>query len=129
MALADGMEGAADDSGGCAPGSVTLRLVSGMALLRPDEQIFDAMLEGWRNQQMARNLDFCTIERRGNVMRVHGRGQRVPHAVVVADVRRVDRRWADGVAHPHVDGALLPGRGALVLPVRHRSGVRLADAV
>jgi hypothetical protein len=33
-------------------------------LLRPDEQVFEAMLTGWRNQQLARNLAFSTIEGR-----------------------------------------------------------------
>lgn len=56
-------------SEGSAPGSAALHLVSGVALLRPEEQVFAAMLEGWRNQQIARNLDFCTIERRSNVVR------------------------------------------------------------
>jgi hypothetical protein len=27
-----------------------------------DEQVFEAMLEGWRDQQIARNLSFTTIE-------------------------------------------------------------------
>jgi site-specific recombinase XerD len=33
-------------------------------LLRPEEQVFEAMVEGWRNQQLARNLAFSTIEGR-----------------------------------------------------------------
>jgi integrase/recombinase XerC len=52
-----------------APGSATLQLADGVALLRPDEQVFAAMLRGWRNQQLARNLGFGTIERRENVVR------------------------------------------------------------
>lgn len=51
------------------PGSSKLHLVSGVALLRPDEQVFEAMLEGWRNQQLARNLKFSTIEQRENAVR------------------------------------------------------------
>lgn len=35
-----------------------------MALLRPEEQTFAAMLDGWRNQQLARNLAFSTISSR-----------------------------------------------------------------
>ncbi|MFB7794010.1 hypothetical protein ACFC0R_27760 [Streptomyces sp. NPDC056086] len=38
------------------PGSAGLHLVDGLPLLRPDEQVFEAMLKGWRNQQLARNL-------------------------------------------------------------------------
>ena len=33
-------------------------------LLRPDEQVMEAMLEGWRAQQLARNLAFSTIGKR-----------------------------------------------------------------
>jgi len=38
-----------------------LVLVSGAALLRPDVQLFEAMLEGWRHQQASRNLAPATI--------------------------------------------------------------------
>jgi integrase/recombinase XerC len=51
------------------PGSATLQLADGVALLRPDEQMFTAMLRGWENQQRARNLGPGTIERRVNVVR------------------------------------------------------------
>ena len=54
---------------GKAPGAAALHLVSGVTLLRPDEQVFDAMLDGYRNQQLARNLSFGTIERRENAVR------------------------------------------------------------
>jgi integrase/recombinase XerC len=54
---------------GSAPGAAALHLVSGVPLLRPDEQVFAAMLDGWRNQQLARNLAFSTVERRGNAVR------------------------------------------------------------
>ena len=40
-----------------------------MALLRPDEQVFDAMLAGWASQQLARNLGFATIENRQRAVR------------------------------------------------------------
>ncbi|MEV0492257.1 tyrosine-type recombinase/integrase [Streptomyces atratus] len=30
--------------------------MDGLPLLRPDEQVFEAMIKGWRNQQLARNL-------------------------------------------------------------------------
>ncbi|GAA0564231.1 hypothetical protein A8924_2715 [Saccharopolyspora erythraea NRRL 2338] len=46
-----------------------LHLVDGVALLRPDEQVFQAMLNGWRNQQLARNLAFSTIEQRERTVR------------------------------------------------------------
>ncbi|MFF0613372.1 tyrosine-type recombinase/integrase [Nocardia tengchongensis] len=47
-----------------APGAARLQLVDGVSLLRPDEQVFTAMLDGWRNQQLARNLAFSTINSR-----------------------------------------------------------------
>ncbi|MFF3578589.1 hypothetical protein [Streptomyces mirabilis] len=31
------------------PGSARLHLVDGLPLLRPDEQVFEAMLKGWRH--------------------------------------------------------------------------------
>src|ERR1019366_9657003 len=37
-------------------GSAALSLVDGVSLLHPEDQVFEAMLTGWRNQQMARNL-------------------------------------------------------------------------
>src|SRR5258708_11542357 len=46
-----------------------LELVAGVALLRPDEQVFDAMLAGWASQQAARNLGFATIENRQRAVR------------------------------------------------------------
>ena len=41
-----------------------MHLVGGLPLLRPEEQVFAAMLHGWRNQQLARNLAFGTIDGR-----------------------------------------------------------------
>lgn len=43
-------------------GAASLVLVSGAELLRPDVQLFEAMLEGWRRQQASRNLAPATIE-------------------------------------------------------------------
>lgn len=45
-----------------APGSAGLVLADGVALLRPAEQVFEAILAGWRDQQLARNLAFSTVE-------------------------------------------------------------------
>jgi integrase/recombinase XerC len=53
---------------GAAPGSAGLQLVGGLSLLRPDEQVLTAMLNGWRNQQLARNLAFSTINGREKVL-------------------------------------------------------------
>jgi integrase/recombinase XerD len=38
--------------------------LAGVRYLNPADQIFDEMLEGWRNQQLSRNLAFSTIEQR-----------------------------------------------------------------
>lgn len=51
-------------SRGSAPGAAGLHLVDGLPLLRPEEQMFEAMMDGWRNQQLARNLALSTIEKR-----------------------------------------------------------------
>src|SRR4051812_15449437 len=54
---------------GLAPGSAKLHLVGGVPLLRPDEQAFAAMLDGWRNQQLARRLAFSTVDSRERMVR------------------------------------------------------------
>ena len=41
----------------------------GVALLHPQEQVFAAMLTGWRNQQLARRLAFATVEQRERMVR------------------------------------------------------------
>ncbi|GAA1857898.1 tyrosine-type recombinase/integrase [Actinomadura bangladeshensis] len=58
---------------GTAPGAAGLHLVGGAVLLRPEEQVAAAMLEGWRNQQLARNLAFSTIEGRENAVKAFSR--------------------------------------------------------
>jgi site-specific recombinase XerD len=46
------------------PGVARLVLQPGVRLLRPEEQLFEAMTEGWRRQQLARHLAFGTIDAR-----------------------------------------------------------------
>ncbi|XVU24200.1 tyrosine-type recombinase/integrase [Actinoplanes sp. CA-054009] len=58
---------------GSAPGTAGLVLLDGVSLLRPDEQVFAAMLDGWRAQQLARNLAFATIDKRLNSVRAFAR--------------------------------------------------------
>jgi site-specific recombinase XerD len=55
------------------PGAAGLQLAGGAVLLRPDEQVFAAMLEGWRAQQLARNLAFGTIAGREAAVRAFAR--------------------------------------------------------
>lgn len=50
-------------------GAASLQLVSGVALLRPDDVVFAAMLAGWRDQQAARNPSLSTIAVRLRVIR------------------------------------------------------------
>ncbi|WP_405592285.1 site-specific integrase [Streptomyces sp. NBC_01190] len=50
-------------------GAAGLHLVQDVPLLHPEEQVFQAMLDGWRNQQLARNLSFGTVESRERLVR------------------------------------------------------------
>ena len=45
-------------------GSGRVQLVQSMPVLHPDEQVLQMMLDGWRNQQLSRNLQFATIDQR-----------------------------------------------------------------
>lgn len=44
------------------PGAAHLELVGDLPLLHPEAQLFEAMLDGWRHQQLSRNLAFATID-------------------------------------------------------------------
>jgi integrase/recombinase XerC len=50
-------------------GAARLELVSGVAQLRPEDAMFEAMLSGWRAQQGARGLQADTIEPRMRLVR------------------------------------------------------------
>ncbi|WP_327575637.1 MULTISPECIES: hypothetical protein [unclassified Streptomyces] len=51
-------------------GAVGLLLVDGLALLHPEDAVFEAMLEGWKRQQFGgRHLDVRTVRRRQSVVR------------------------------------------------------------
>ena len=50
-------------------GAARLQLSDGVPLLRPEEQVFTAMLAGWRDQQLARNLSLATIAARERAAR------------------------------------------------------------
>jgi hypothetical protein len=55
---------------GTAPtGAASELAAGGLSLLHPEEQVFDAMLTGWRNQQLARRLAFSTVEQRERMVR------------------------------------------------------------
>lgn len=54
------------------PAVAGLMLVDGVPLLRPEPQVFEAMLEGWSNQMMARNLADATVRVRLAQVRAFG---------------------------------------------------------
>ncbi|MGH3790362.1 MAG: hypothetical protein ACRDQ9_06090 [Pseudonocardiaceae bacterium] len=54
---------------GVAPGAASLHLVEGVSLLRPEDQVFSAMLARFANQQLARNLARSTVEGREHTVR------------------------------------------------------------
>jgi integrase/recombinase XerC len=57
------------DDGTGPTGTASQLAVGGLSLLHPEEQAFDAMLGGWRNQQLARRLAFSTVEQRERMVR------------------------------------------------------------
>lgn len=54
---------------GVVPGAASVHLVDGVSLLRPEEQVFSAMLAGFANQQLARNLARSTVEGRESTVK------------------------------------------------------------
>ncbi|MEU9338898.1 tyrosine-type recombinase/integrase [Streptomyces sp. NPDC048290] len=54
---------------GPVPGAAGLHLVDGVPLLRPEEQVLAAMLTGFANQHLARNLARTTVEGRENTVK------------------------------------------------------------
>ena len=49
--------------------SARVHLVGAVPLLHPEEQLVEEMLQGWRNQQLSRNLQFATIKQRVRYVR------------------------------------------------------------
>lgn len=58
--------------GDAGPQVASLVLVEGVPLLHPEPQVYEAMLEGWSNQMMARNLAPATIQNRVRQVRAFG---------------------------------------------------------
>lgn len=46
-----------------------VHLVESVPILRPEERVVESMLDGWRNQQLSRNLQFDTIDQRARCVR------------------------------------------------------------
>ncbi|MWA09137.1 tyrosine-type recombinase/integrase [Streptomyces sp. BA2] len=83
-------------------GSARLYLASGVPLLHPEEQVFTAMLDGWRHQQLARNLGFGTVEARERlVRRFYGFAEASPWAWTATDVDEffTDARAVKNLSH------------------------------
>lgn len=58
------------DGSGQPPGTAGLQLVSGVSLLHPEDAVFDAMMQGWAQQQLGgRNLAAETVSKRQSVVR------------------------------------------------------------
>jgi len=53
-------------------GAAHLELAGDLPLLHPEPQLFEAMLDGWRHQQLSRNLNFATIDAGARVVRRFG---------------------------------------------------------
>jgi integrase/recombinase XerC len=81
---------------------VALRPAGSVRLLHPAEQTFEAMLDGWRNQQLARNLSFVTIaSREAMVRRFHADTNEFPWVWTAAHVDEwfMDARAVRRMAH------------------------------
>ena len=46
---------------GQVPGSAVLVVANGAALLRPQVQVFEAVLDGWRSRKVSRSLNSASI--------------------------------------------------------------------
>jgi hypothetical protein len=51
------------------PGSATALIPRGITFLDPEERVFEAMLEGWKRQQLSRHLKTDTCKDRLRVAR------------------------------------------------------------
>ena len=106
-------------SSGVVPGAASLHLVGGVSLLRPEEQVFSAMLAGFANQQLARNLARSTVEGREN------KGFEAASAAIVRAVLFRDLRAVERPRRNLINGRIV-GQACDVAPVRiHQEDVAL----
>jgi integrase/recombinase XerC len=99
---------------GGVPGSAGLVLADGVPLLHPEPQLFEAMLEGWRNQMLARNLAAATITARCRQVRAFGEhGNAFPWewSPAMADEWFADLRSIRGCTRSTVRGYQVALRG------------------
>ncbi len=112
------------------PGSAGLHLAAGVPLLHPDEQVFAAMLEGWRAQQLARNLALATVGRREAMVRAfaaHADAMPWQWGPGMLDEWLGELRGVKGLRRSTVRSLCLVGVGVLL--VCDRSGLRVGRAV
>ena len=112
------------------PGSAGLHLAAGVPLLHPGEQVFAAMLEGWRAQQLARNLALATVGRREAMVRAfaaHADALPWQWGPQMLDEWLGELRGVKGLRRSTVRVLRLVGVG--VLPVCDRSGLRVGRSV
>src|SRR5260370_20363993 len=107
------------------PGSAGLPLAAGVPLLHPDEQVFAAMLEGWRAQQLARNLAPATAGPREAMVRAfaaHADAFSRPWGPPLVDEWLGRPRGGEG-ARPS-PGPSLGSSGSAIFPSVPRSALR-----
>ena len=100
-------------------GAARLVVVSGAPLLRPDVQLFEAMLEGWARQRASRQLAPATIDASAAlVRRFQAHSGTFPWAWTPAHLEEwsEDLRAVRGLAS--LDAAHLPAGGAAVPRLR-----------
>ncbi len=105
---------------------VSLHLVGRAPLAHPAEQLFEAMLDGWRAQQLSRGLSFSTIDARERaVRRFHVHSNEWPWLWTRGHVEEwsTDLRLHRAGQPQHL--ARAAGVGADVLLVRHGPGLWL----
>ncbi|MDO5738534.1 MAG: hypothetical protein Q4P07_00120 [Ornithinimicrobium sp.] len=76
-------------------GSGRVQLVASMPVLRPDEQVLQMMLDGWRNQQLSRNEQWIDAKLDGLPDEVR---QPVQHFATWHHLRRIRAKAASGAA-------------------------------
>ena len=109
---------------GQAPGSAGLQLAGGAPLLRPEEQVFDAMLEGWRVQSWPATWRLGHREAAGGHRGVHRHADAFPWAwtAQMLDEWLGDLRRSGGCAGPRTAATRWRCRRSAGT---HRPGIRV----
>jgi integrase/recombinase XerC len=110
-------------SGNLVPGASALTLVSGVRLLHPDVQVFEAMLDGWVRQQASRNLAARTVQASaGAVRRFQAYSGEFPWRWSPAHLEEwtADLRGVHGLARSTIRSYQLQVRSVFALRVRPR---------